>query len=146
MRKVRVLAAMTSLAAAGTLVLPTVAGAERTNFVFVTGLSGAEEVPGPGDPDGAGLAVIRVDTSDGEICYVLLVRRIDPATAAHIHVGPDGVAGPVVQGLAAPSDGFSRACVDNDALAAAIVANPANYYVNVHNVPFPAGAVRGQLG
>ena len=146
MRKVRAVAAMASLAAAAALVLPAVAGAERTNFVFVTGLSGVEEVPGPGDPDGWGLAVIRVDTSDGEICYLLLARRIDPATAAHIHVGPETVAGPVVQGLEAPGDGFSRACVDNDALAAAIVADPANYYVNVHNGPFPAGTVRGQLG
>jgi hypothetical protein len=146
MRKARATAAIASLAAAGALVLPAVAGAERTNFVFVTGLSGADEVPGPGDPDGSGLAVIRIDTSDGQICYLLLVRRIDPATAAHIHVGDDETAGPVVQGLEAPSDGFSLACVDNDALAAAIVADPANYYVNVHNVPFPAGAVRGQLG
>jgi hypothetical protein len=29
--------------------------------------------------------------------------------------------------------------------ADAIAANPANYYVNVHNAPFPGGAVRGQL-
>lgn len=146
MRELRALAVTASLAAAGALVMPAVAGAERRNFVFVTGLSGAEEVPGPGDPDGRGLAMIRVDTSDGEICYLLLARRIDPATAAHIHIGTEGVAGPVVQGLEAPSDGSSRACVDNDELAAAIVANPATYYVNVHNASFPAGAVRGQLG
>jgi len=146
MRKVRVLTATASLTTAAAVLLPTVVDAERTNFVFVTGLSGAGEVPGPGDPDGRGRAVIRVDTSDGEICYLLLARGIDAATAAHIHVGATDVAGPVVQALEAPSDGSSRACVDNDALAAAIAANPTNYYVNVHNVAFPAGAVRGQLG
>ena len=136
-----------SFGVVGALALPALAGAEgRTKFVFVTRLSGAEEVPGPGDPDGSGLAVVRVDTDDGEMCFRVLVRRIDPATAAHIHVGPEGVAGPVVQGLEAPTDRRSSGCVVNDALADAIVADPSNYYVNVHNAPFPAGAVRGQLG
>jgi hypothetical protein len=30
-------------------------------------------------------------------------------------------------------------------VVAAILANPADYYVNVHNAEFPGGAVRGQL-
>ena len=30
-------------------------------------------------------------------------------------------------------------------LLKAIIRNPENYYVNVHNAPFPNGAVRGQL-
>ena len=29
---------------------------------------------------------------------------------------------------------------------AQILANPAAYYVNVHNADYPGGAVRGQLG
>jgi len=31
-------------------------------------------------------------------------------------------------------------------LAAAIVANPSDYYVNVHTPAYPGGAIRGQLG
>ena len=109
-------------------------------------LTGAAEVPGPGDADGSGSASLRLNPGQGEICYELAVANIAPATAAHIHVGDAGVAGPVVVPLAPPTGGSSSACaaVDRD-LVLAILKNPAGYYVNVHNAEFPAGAVRGQL-
>ena len=134
-------------AATATAQLTVVVGEARASrFVDITRLTGAAEVPGPGDPDGRGTAVIRVDSRTGAICYRLRVHRIEPATMAHIHLGGPTVAGPVVQGLAAPTDGSSSGCVVNGALADAIVAHPSNYYVNVHNAPFPPGAVREQLG
>ena len=44
------------------------------------------------------------------------------------------------------TDGLVSGCVTADpALLADIVAHPGNYYVNVHNAPYPAGALRGQL-
>ena len=115
---------------------------------FSTSLSGAAEVPGPGDSDGAGTARITANLGQRRICYELSVTNIEPATAAHIHVGAAGVAGGVVVGLSAPTNGSSRGCVENvsDTLIKAIIQSPQNYYINVHNTPFPAGAVRGQLG
>jgi len=113
---------------------------------FETILTGAAEVPGPGDTDGAGTARVFVNHGQKRVCYELEVSNIAPATAAHIHVGVAGVAGGVVVPLAAPSDGDSSGCFDvTAALAKAILKNPAGYYVNVHNADFPAGAIRGQL-
>jgi hypothetical protein len=110
-------------------------------------LTGAAEVPGPGDPDGSGEAFFTLNQGQGEICFQLTVADIAPATAAHIHRGAEGVAGPVVVGLMPPTNGFSSGCVSVDReLIKEIRQDPSAFYANVHNVPFPAGAIRGQLG
>ena len=123
-----------------------------TATVFAVGLqtrlTGAEEAPGPGDPDGSGRVELRINVDKRKVCWKLRVHNIAPATAAHIHVAEAGVAGPVVIGLSAPTNGASSGCstnVDRDLLAA-ITHHPEDYYVNVHNADYPAGAVRGQLG
>jgi hypothetical protein len=117
---------------------------------FTTELTGAAEVPGPGDPDGSGTATISVDPSQGEVCFELTVSNIElPAAAAHIHVAPVDEAGPVVVPLdpAPDASGSSSGCVSDvdRALIQNIIQNPEQYYVNVHNAEFPDGAVRGQL-
>ncbi len=109
-------------------------------------LSGAEEVPGPGDPDGGGSAEITIVDRTDNLCYEVTVRNIAPATAAHIHRGAPGQAGPPVVTLDAPSDGESNACLSvASELVDEIEAHPGNFYINVHNAPYPNGAVRGQL-
>ncbi|MBW3644920.1 MAG: CHRD domain-containing protein [Actinobacteria bacterium] len=109
-------------------------------------LTGAAEVPRPGDPDGRGTAFVTVNPGQGEICFDLNVSGIAPATAAHIHEAPAGQAGPVVVTLTAPTSGSSSDCVAvGRAQAKDILKNSSDYYVNVHNAEFPAGALRGQL-
>lgn len=113
---------------------------------FVAIMNGANEVPGPGDPDGFGVATVMLDSDTGEVCVRLRVYNIRPATAAHIHVGGPTVAGPVVVPLPAPTSGSSSGCVlVTRSVVQRIIDNPGNHYVNVHNAQFPAGAVRGQL-
>ncbi|HEY5884913.1 MAG TPA: CHRD domain-containing protein [Pyrinomonadaceae bacterium] len=109
-------------------------------------LTGAAEVPGPGDADGSGSAKVTLNHGKGQICYELTVSNIGTATLAHIHTGAADAAGPVLVTLEAPADGSSNGCVnvDKDTIKA-IMDNPAGYYVNVHNAEFPDGAVRGQL-
>jgi hypothetical protein len=110
-----------------------------------TGLSGAAEVPGPGDADGEGFAFLDV-IGDGRVCVDVGVALLDRVVAAHIHRGTAGVAGPVVVTLAPPIFGFAGGCVDvATSLLDEIVANPSGFYVNVHTAGFPDGAVRGQL-
>ena len=112
-----------------------------------TAMTGAAEIPGPADPDGAGTAKITVDAAKGEVCYTLTVSNIDAATMAHIHKGVVGVAGPPVVVLDPPATGSVQGCKPAAAdVIAALLATPSDYYVNVHNAAFPKGAIRGQLG
>ena len=116
---------------------------------FTIVLTGAEEAPGPGDPDGIGLAILRLNPGTQQVCFDITVENITlPATGAHIHEAPAGSPGPIVVPLTAPDEtGHSSGCVeaDRDEILE-IIREPEDYYVNVHTLPnFGAGAVRGQL-
>jgi CHRD domain-containing protein len=139
----RLLAALVlAMLAALVLALPASAGGGRATLE--ANLTGEQEVPGPGDPNGRGEAEVKVFKA--KVCYTLKVQRIKPATAAHIHVGRRGDAGPVVVPLNAPTDGFSKGCEEiSRKLSRALREHPNRYYVNVHNRPYPEGAIRGQL-
>ena len=146
--------------AATTLVLSGLpaAASTRSHPPFAAGvvrLDGAQETQAA-DADGRGTFAYLA--AKDKLCYLLTARKIEPAAMAHIHTGARGVAGGIVIGLEAPTDGVSFDCItavanDTPNTTAvllqseldAIVANPAGFYVNVHNAPFPAGAIRGQL-
>ena len=125
---------------------------------LAAGLNGANEVPGPGDPDGRGLAL--VETGRQRVCFALGWTGIAPPIFAHIHVGPAGVAGPVVvlffdvpelagapTAALPPTIAAAGGCVDGQdpALLRDIRRHPASYYSNIHNLDFVPGAIRGQL-
>lgn len=153
MRRLSVVLAAAVLA----LVMSPVANAqERALTTFVAVLSAENEVPGcdAGVESGArGVAIVQIDSRTGEIGYLVVASNLPGTIAgspgAHIHVGPAGDMGPVVQALVLT--GRERGVVaqgtaSNPSLAEAILDDPANYYVNVHTTVCPAGAVRGQLG
>ena len=113
---------------------------------FQAQLSGAAERPGPGDPDGTGMARIAINDATNRVCTDLEVRNIGNVTAAHIHRGGPQVAGPPVVTLDAPDDDDSDDCdTVDDALVDEIRANPGGFYVNVHTTDYPNGAIRGQI-
>jgi len=118
---------------------------QEVTHTLTASLSGTTG-PTEGDPDGSGSAQVVINETTGELCYELSVENIEPATMAHIHVGGPEETGGVVVPLDAPTAGAAQGCLTPDAQAvAAILENPEGYYVNVHNEPFPGGAVRGQL-
>lgn len=125
------------------LILLAFASAQAQSFNAV--LNGPSEVPGPGDTDGSGIAVVTITGTT--LRYTIFVQNIATPTMQHIHRGASGVSGPVVVGLTGTFSGgglIGEVTVDQ-ALINEILANPAGFYVNVHNADFPGGAIRGQL-
>jgi hypothetical protein len=151
-----------------------VAFAGHLNALLNAELDGRQEVNSSGnkaivgDPDGRGefyvFAIDSVGATDNSkvLCYSLQVKRIGElemmpgdGRAAHIHKGKVGENGPVVANLAWPQNGQAADCLDarlrpgqfpvGDGVVADILANPGDYYVNVHNSEYPGGAIRGQL-
>ena len=114
-------------------------------------LKGANEVPGPGDPNGKGEIFMTVNKKRHKICFALTFKKIQDPVAGHIHRGAADVAGPVKvelfsdpAGLPGPS---AEGCVKN--LKRRFLRRLSNhadrFYVNLHNGDYPDGAIRGQL-
>jgi hypothetical protein len=120
------------------LAMPIVASAQSYSAL----LSGANEVPGPGDTDGVGFAVFTIDGTT--LRYSVWTQNIAVATSAHIHTGAAGVAGEVFIPLDVNTLTNGNATITAEQ-ANAIKSNPSGFYVNVHNAEFANGAVRGQL-
>ncbi len=145
----RSLLAVLALSVLGALLLALPASAAAPLAHLEAKMTGEQEVPGPGDPNGIGHATVKVYKA--KVCYTLKVKRIAPPTSAHIHKGRRGEAGPVVVTLNTPkkvADAvfFSKGCEEiSRELSRKLREHPARYYVNVHNEPYPAGAIRGQL-
>jgi hypothetical protein len=129
---------------------------EQAPTTLVAALSAENEVPGcpAGEASGArGVAIVQINEDTGEITYRVIAFNlpgtIAGAPGAHIHVGAAGVAGPVVLPLdltGLETGLVAQGTATDPDLAAAILANPQNYYVNVHTTVCPDGAIRGQLG
>ena len=153
------LLATVGLLFAGAASVPVANAQEPTLNTFVVQLSAENEVPGcpAGVESGAGgVAIVQINADTGQITYRVVAFNLPAPIAgspgAHIHVqdpnSPTGLTGPIVlhferTGL---NTGLIAAGTTTDpALAAAILANPENYYVNVHTTACPPGTIRGQL-
>ncbi len=150
------------------------AHAGHLNPVLEANLIGLEEVSTDagkmgtmvGDANGRARAqVFGIDGAQNAntLCYTIVmtdkIADLDKAPgngrAAHIHEGVRGKNGPVVAALAWPQDGQAGDCISEATegkfptkeagIVQRILKNPQNFYVNVHNPEFPAGAIRGQL-
>lgn len=110
---------------------------------YVAFLNGANEVPGPGDADGFGVATLIVDNVASTVSWSMLALNIDmPLTGAHIHTGTAGTSGGVIVNFSGMLTGADLFDAD---LALINPANAADFYVNLHNAAYAMGAIRGQL-
>jgi len=137
-------------------VLATAADAWGASATYLVSLNGANEVaPTVGDPNGSASGTITLDDVTGNISYAITYANLETLADFHIH-GPNGPAGTnqsvwIGFGVTTTVPGtLTRALT----LPAAdlpkitqVLANPANFYLNIHTTPTHAGgAVRGQLG
>jgi len=113
-------------------------------------LNGANEVP-PVVTSANGLATFVLDTTINQLTYAIQVSQIGAINSASIHTGGAGVNGPVLVTLYSGTPLFdpTHPLVGNLTLSpsetAAILANPAGYYVNVLTTALPTGEIRGQM-
>jgi CHRD domain len=151
---------------AALLLLLAVAGLASAgqNNNYSVHLDGDTEVPANASL-AAGQAIFHLSPDGTSLDYKLIVANLDNPVAAHIHIGPPGVNGPVVAflfGPAAPGGGTANGVIARGTITAANLVGPlagqpfsalvdalnsGNAYVNVHTndgVP-PAGTGPGDL-
>ena len=97
------------------------------------------------DPDARGSA--RLDLQGRTLRFEIRVEGTGKIVATHIHKGRTGENGPVVKEL---NPGFSTESSSGTAqlpeeLARELASDPSAYYLKLHSLKFPGGAIRGQL-
>lgn len=129
--------------------------------IFTVQLSAVNEVPLVTNAEitARGTAVITVHTDTNTIDFNVSVNSLLPTsvlTAAHIHPGAAGVMGGVLIGTGlsaanaptlvngAATFSFTGVSANADQIAQ-ILANPQNFYFNVHTSANGSGVMRGQL-
>jgi hypothetical protein len=141
---------LTVLFAASAVAQPVSEGGRK----FTTELTGEAEVnaagePNKGDLDGTGSASLTVNVGQQRVCWDMTMAGIAPPTRSHIHKAPATTTGGIVVSFFETTETADlNACTTTPVsreLLRDILQNPQEYYVNVHNADFPAGALRGQL-
>lgn len=141
--------AAAALLALGYSGMPGAADSARAqdNLAYLgTSLFGEYVVGGGAGEDASGDFTAELDLAKGRMCYLLEVDGLDIFSSAHIHEGAKGENGPPAIELQLSGPKGDDICVNADpALLKDIVKRKDRYYVSVHTVSFPDGAVRGQL-
>jgi len=142
---------LAGLLAAGLLTVGPNARAATINFTET--LTGSQETP-PNTSTATGTGTEMLDTTTDLFTWTVMWSGLSaPFTAAHFHMAPPGVPGPVQVDLSAigtltlGGGGTSGSSTGSTTLTSTQVADvlAGLWYVNVHTSAFPAGEIRGQL-
>jgi len=150
------------LAALVTVVLSAVPASAQT-FTLTATLNGGNETPAPGLNTGAfGDATVTVNMGARTVTYTVNVFNLPSGvTAAHIHVGAAGTAGPTIVNFEVPATASNEFRISGTAADTAFSLRPdqgirsaddafqailgGNTYINVHSAVNTGGEIRGQL-
>lgn len=153
---------VTLVAVCGLCVLgsPPARAAQGTFGIFADGIKevSAQGTPGQGDLDATAIGTIVLNNgtgagTTGSAIINLTLSNIDLATLSghHIHQAPATTTGSIVLDFGDPDNirtgsqlsgtitGLNAVTITN------ALTNPSGFYYNMHNGPFPGGAVRDQL-
>jgi len=118
---------------------------------FGSVLTASQEVPATSTPGYGNATVAFTDATHTNVAVTITVANLgSPISNFHIHEGAAGVSGPVVINLIGLGGTFTNGTMTGTFPVAAdvagrMLANPGNFYVNVHTTANPGGAIRGQL-
>ena len=150
----RILGLATTVLLVAGLDWPASHGSKLRATVYTVHMNGGQETPA-NNTKGTGSATFTLDGT--KLNYSIEIKDLSgPATAAHIHVGAMGVAGPPVYTFtvkALASGTVAQGTIDLTRDASAGVSSDSltrllasgNAYVNVHSKNFPNGEIRGQV-
>ena len=119
--------------------------AARSSSIRLTArLNAAQETPAP-KAAARGAGVFTATLNGRTLSWRLTFSRLTgKAVAAHIHLGAQGIAGPVAVALCGPCvSAVHRTATVTAKVRSALLAGTA--YVNVHTAKNPAGEIRGQV-
>jgi len=147
---VKKLISLAGLAAVASLVVVALAPAAQRaeTYKVIAGLNSRQETPRPKRAVTArgSFSGTYVENRTGAVLKwkLTFTRLTGSATAAHIHGGKRGVAGPVIVPLCGPcKSGQTGTTKISKAVVSALEKNGA--YVNVHTAKNPGGEIRGQV-
>jgi hypothetical protein len=109
-------------------------------------LAGAGPSSDAQDPEHRGFALLTLGRT--AIGYRIDSPGLERVVATHIHRGAAGTNGPMVWEI---NPGYQGDRIQGEAkgfplgVIALIAADPGEYYVKLHSLAFPGGAIRGQL-
>ena len=108
-------------------------------------LDNAQETTGS-TSTGRGGGIVGLETATGKVRGFAVSSGVDNVTAAHVHTAARGIAGGITVPLVGgpnhwyvPDNAATLTAADVTAFQAG------NMYVNIHNLAFSGGAIRGQL-
>jgi CHRD domain-containing protein len=109
-------------------------------------LAGAGPASDALDPEGRGHAVLHLEKT--AIRFRIETHGVGRVTMSHIHHGASGVNGPMIWEI---NPGFDGDSIEGEAaglppgVIRLLASEPSEFYVKLHTLKFPGGAIRGQL-